>query len=60
MISLINNSNKYDPRSGEEMPNDNAAIAALLVGSGCMWVSYFISLSKPKHIKRAINAYNHY
>lgn len=41
-------------------PNLHAPSIALIgVGAGCFWASYFISLSKPKQLKRAIDAYNY-
>ncbi len=51
IIGLISNDKK-------ENSNDSPYIIGAVVGAGATWISYFISLSKPKHLKKAVRAYN--
>jgi len=43
------------------LPNNSSGtgnIIALIGGGCCFWASYFISFSKPKQLRRAIDSYN--
>ncbi|HLO59852.1 MAG TPA: hypothetical protein VK179_13985 [Bacteroidales bacterium] len=44
--------------NGLSKSNTTPGVVTMLAGAGCMWVSYFYSLSKPKHLRQAIDAYN--
>ncbi|MDC0584395.1 hypothetical protein OAO55_01555 [Bacteroidales bacterium] len=57
MAALINKDANSDPMSMES-PDITAEL--IIAGSGmvCCWVSYFVSLGKPKRIKKVFDAYN--
>lgn len=67
IIALVSNMQSESPSpsgtpQGDVRKNSKAiapAVAMLGVGAGCFWASYFVSLSKPKHLKRAVDAYNY-
>lgn len=56
--TLINKIQNTDSNDSEPEPNVTGSLVAVGIGAGCFWVSYFMSFSKPKHLRNAIDAYN--
>lgn len=59
VATLINKTKDWDGTDATQEPNVTANIVSIGIGAGCFWASYFISFSKPKHLRNAIEAYNH-
>lgn len=59
-FATLNNktSNSDMANSQADEPNISGNLATICIGAGCVCASYIIYLSKPKHLKRAIDLYN--
>jgi len=55
-IATLINAAKNSP--GLEKPNNTPGTIITVTGAVGVWTSYFIYLSKPKHLRNAIDAYN--
>ena len=55
---LINKTKDADNSPNQVKPNVTGSIVTICVGTGCIWASYIISFSKPKQLRKAIDAYN--
>ena len=58
IATLINKTKDWDGTDATPEPNVTANIISIGIGTGCFWASYFISFSKPKHLRNAIMTYN--
>lgn len=58
LATLIHKTKDWDGSDSEPEPNVTGSIVAIGLGASCFWVSYFISFSKPKHLRNAIDFYN--
>ena len=56
--TLINKTKDWDGTDSEPEPNVTGNIVVIGIGAGCFWVSYFMSFSKPKYLRKAIDEYN--
>ncbi|WP_114783159.1 hypothetical protein [Botryobacter ruber] len=57
---IISFANSGEPQNNEvhATPNMTVPLIGLGIGGASLWTSYLISLSKPKHLRSAIDAYN--
>lgn len=56
--TLINKTKDWDGTDNTPEPNTTGNIVTLAIGSGMVWTAYFMSFSKPKQLRKAIDAYN--
>lgn len=56
--TLINKTKAWDESVLHPKPNVTGSFVAIGLGAASFWVSYFIELSKPAHLRSAIDKYN--